>query len=194
MDAGFGHYKATGIVLVLAGLILRYLQAKAKVVYWVAHDFLFNMPNPTDAKLPNLLLRTHSITVQNIGGKAAELIEIAHTGRPDFFMLSPARDYEEVTTRAGDHIMRVDNLGAGEHFTIEFLTYAQLPTFLYIRSKSGPANLISIYPQRVFPKWFQRLSIVLFLVGAGLITFWLIRLLVFLYLMLFPNGTPPISP
>ncbi len=129
-----------------------------------------------------------------MGGKAAELIEIAHTTKPDFFMLSPARDYEEVTTRPGHHIMRIANLGAGEYFIIEFLSYVQLPTFLYIRSKSGPANLISTIPQRVFPKWFQRLSIALFLAGAVLVTFWLVRLLVFLYLVLFPKGTPPMSP
>lgn len=194
MEAGLGHYIATGIVLVLAGLLLRYLQAKARVVYWSAHDFLFNIPNPTDANLSNLLLKTHAITIQNIGGKAAELIEIAHTAKPDIFMLSPARDYEEVTTKAGHHIMRVANLGPGEHFIIEFLSFTQLPTFLYIRSKDGPANLISTIPQRVFPKWFQSSSIALWLAGAVLVTFWLIRLLVFLYLMLFPKGTPPTSP
>ena len=181
MEAGLGHYTATGIVLVLAGLLLRYLQAKTKVVYWVAHDFLFDMPNPTDANSPNVLLKTHAITIQNMGGKAAESIEIAHTAKPDIFMLSPARDYEEVTTKAGHHIMRVANLGPQEFFTIEFLSYTQLPTFLYIRSKDGIAFTIPIQAQRVFSKWIQVFIGGLILAGAALLVFWLIRLAVILY-------------
>jgi len=185
MDSlGLGHYIATAIVLIVVGLMLQRLQARASVVYWVAHNFLFKLPNldpATAERHPNFLLYTHAITIQNIGRKPAESVEIAHTARPDFFMLQPALNYKEPTDPAGNHIIRVPNLGPQEFFTIEFLSYKQLPTFLYIRSKDGTAYTIPIQAQRVFPKWLQVFFGGLMVAGAALLVFWLIRLVVILY-------------
>lgn len=170
-----GHIIATIIALVLSGVILQYLQRKANVVYWYAHQFLFRLEQGKVA------LYTHALTIQNLGGRAAESIEIAHTAKPDFFKLQPALAYHEETTPAGDHIIRIPTLGPKEVFTVEFMSYKQLPTFLYIRSKEGPANVIPIRAQQIFPTWFNALVVTLTIIGAGFIFFWLSRLLVFLY-------------
>lgn len=157
---------------------MQYLRPKVRVVYWVAHLFGFDLPE-------GLRLFTHAITIQNLGSKSAESIEIAHNGKPDLFKLQPALSYEEETTPAGDHIIRVPNLGPKEFFTIEFLGYKQLPNFLYVRSKDGAASLIPIFLIQALPKWVYTLVAVLMAAGAGLIIFWLVRLLDYLYGLLF---------
>ncbi len=163
-------YVATGIVSVIVGLLLRHLEPKSKVVGWSPHRFLFNLVDPP------IILFTHAHTVQNIGRKAAEDIEIFHRSRPDFFKLEPALNYEEYITPAGEHVVKIPNLGPKEFFTIEFLTYkaAYLPELLYIRTKDGQSEFIAIQPQRIFPRWFRYLVALFIWIGIGFSVYWLI--------------------
>lgn len=162
-------YVATGVVSLLVGLALRELESKVKIVYWSPHQFLFQIPTP------RLDLFTHSITIQNIGRKAAEHVEIIHKRRPDFFKLQPALDYEESATPAGEHVVRVKSLGPKELFTIEFLSYATVPELQLIRSKAGQATSIPIQFYRVFPRWYRAILIGLFFIGLGFVIYWLLR-------------------
>jgi len=75
MDSLTG-YVATGLDMLIVGLLLRELEPRVKVVWWSPHQFQFQLPQP-----PNILL-THAITIQNIGRKKAEGIEIVHTSNP----------------------------------------------------------------------------------------------------------------
>jgi len=162
-------YVATGIISLAVGLALRALEPKVKIVWWSPHQFLFQLQQP------QLVLLTHAITIQNMGRKTAEGIEIVHKSKPDFFKLQPALDYEESTTPAGEHVVRVKSLGPKEFFTIEFLSYATLPELLFIRSSAGHAKPIQIQPQRVFPRWFNLLATLLILIGFGFLVYWLLK-------------------
>jgi len=162
-------YVATGVVTFVAGWALKTLEPKVKIVWWSAHQFLFQLTNPA------LALFTHAITVQNVGRKTAEAVEIVHKARPDFFKLQPALDYEEKTTPAGEHVIRVQSLGPKEFFTIEFLSYVSIPELLFIRSETGHALPIQIQPQRIFPYWLRLILNGLIFVGFGFVVYWLIR-------------------
>lgn len=168
-------YVATGVVSLAVGLALRALEPKVKIVWWSPHQFLFQL------KQPQVALLTHAITIQNIGRKTAEGVEIVHKSRPDFFKLQPALDYEESTTPAGEHVVRVKSLGPKEFFTIEFLSYATLPELQFIRSAAGHAQPIQIQPQRVFPRWWNALAALMFLIGVGFVVYWLLRAGLFLF-------------
>lgn len=137
---GLVGYIATGAVSLAVGLLLRSLEPKSKIVWWQSHNFRFNM------REPNLTLHTHSYTIQNLGRKLAENVEVVHRSRPDHFQLQPALDYQEVTTPNGEHILRVPNLGPKEFCSIEFLSYKTLPELLYVRSAAGHGELINILP------------------------------------------------
>lgn len=167
-------YIATGVVSLLVGLALRSLEPKVKILWWSPHQFLFQLTQP------NLSLLTHAITIQNIGRKAAEGVEIVHKKRPDFFKLQPALDYAEDTTPAGEHIIRVGSLGPKEFFTIEMLSYVSIPELLFIRSEAGHAQVIQIQPQRIFPRWLNYLFLVLQVIGFGFVIYWLLRMGIFL--------------
>jgi len=193
MDPLIG-YVVAGVVSLLVGLGLRELEPKVKLVYWASHNFLFQIPTtpgtPTATSQSQqqtstqTALLTHSITVQNQGRRNTENVEIAHQRRPDFFQLQPALSYREITNPSGEHIVRVESLGPQEWFTIEFLSYATIPTLLYIRSPAGQAELIQVQGQKIYPKWVIMTAILLIGTGLGFIAFWLIRGLISLYQIL----------
>lgn len=166
-------YAATAVVMLIVGLLLRELEPKAKVVYWTPHQFLFQLTTP------QVSILTHAITIQNVGRKLAEGIEIVHKNKPDFFKLQPALDYEEDTTPAGEHVIRVKSLGRREFFTIQFLSHITVPELQYIRSTAGQAQPILTQFFRVYPKWVYTLLWILILVGSGFLTYWLVRVGIF---------------
>jgi hypothetical protein len=85
-----------------------------------------------------------------------------------------------MTTTHGEHIIRVKTLGPKEFFTLQLLSYKTIPILLNIRSKEGAAQAIQIQPQRIFPKWFQILSVGLLLIGLGFVVYWVIMALIFI--------------
>ncbi len=173
MDSLTG-YVATGLDMLIVGLLLRELEPRVKVVWWSPHQFQFQLPQP-----PNILL-THAITIQNIGRKKAEGIEIVHTSKPSFFQLQPPLNYVESYTPQGEHIVRVDSLGQKEFFTIQFLSMLPVPQLLYIRSTAGHAQAIQTQFQRVFPKWFNLFAVSMMLIGLAFITYWILLMGIFI--------------
>ncbi|MDP3025116.1 MAG: hypothetical protein Q8O10_06240 [candidate division Zixibacteria bacterium] len=171
-------YIFTGIVLLIVGYLSHYLQPKSKVVSWMHHRFLFDGVDITD---PPVTFATLAYTIQNVGRKAAEDIEIVHKSKPNFFKLEPVLNYEQCTTPSGEHVVKIPSLGPKEFFTIEYLVYrVPIPELLHIRSKDGPSAFINIQPTRIFPKWFQ-LAVGFFLfVGIGFSAYWLIMAVIFI--------------
>jgi hypothetical protein len=168
----------TGVVSFAVGFALKYVEPKSKLVWWSPHNFLFTIQVVPDK--PKLELFTHALTIQNLGRKPAEQIEIVHRLRPDHFKLQPSLDYEEDYTPDKEHIIRVPSLASKDFFSIEFLAYVRLPELLYIRSRDGHAQFITIQPQRVFPKWLNILSMIFTLIGFGFTIYWLINAIYFI--------------
>jgi hypothetical protein len=167
-------YIATGVVSLIVGILTRYLEPKSRIVYWSPHNFLFELKDPP------VLLQTNSLTIQNLGGKSAENIEIIHKVKPDFFQLSPPISFVEETNTKGEHIIRINSLGSKEFITLQLLSYKTAPILLNVRSKEGAAELIQIQLQRVFSAWIRVLFIFLEFVGAGFLVYWLIKAVIFI--------------
>lgn len=163
-------YVATGVATFAAGLLLRSLEPKVRLVYWYPHNFLFQLRDPS------VTLQTNSLTVQNLGRKAAEGIEILHKTKPDFFQLFPALPYEEGVLETGEHFIRIANLGPREFFTLQLLSYKTVPLILNVRSSAGPGKLVQIRLQLQRHKSVQLAALILILLGLGTAVYWLIRL------------------
>lgn len=171
---GFGSEIATGVVMLIVGLLLRQLEPKSKLAYWLPHNFVFNL------KEENVVLRTDSLTLQNLGRKTATDVEIIHQTRPDFFQFSTAVAFEESENPNGEHVIRVKHLGPKEFFNLQLMSYKTQPRLLNIRSAEGPATEIQIQLQRQIPKWLQKVAVVLLLVGAGFILYWVVESVIYL--------------
>jgi hypothetical protein len=165
-------YVATGVVSVAVGLLLRELAPKVRLVFWVPHSFVFEIPIPDN---PVAHLVTHAITIQNIGRKTAQDLEIVLRRRPDFFKLQPALDYVESDTPAGEHVIRLRSLGPREFFTFEFLSWASHPEITAIRCLEGPALPITVQAFRPWSRWALLVGWGLMLTGFGFWFFWLLR-------------------
>jgi hypothetical protein len=168
-------YIATGVVSLIVGIILRSLEARPKLVFWQPHYALFQIPGQNV-----ITIQTDSITVQNLGRKSAEDVEIIFKSKPDHFMLIPPINYKEETMPTGGFLIRIDSLGAKEFFTLHLLSYATLPRVDLIRSKAGPAEPIPFQMQRKFPRWFQLLLAFILIVGLSFTLYWIIKAVIFI--------------
>jgi hypothetical protein len=168
-----GHI-ATVIVGIVVGIILMLLQPKARILYWFPANFFF------DLKDRNVRIQTNTLTIQNTGRKTAENIEIIHKTKPDFYQFYPPVVYQEEYNLTGEHILRLENLGPKEHTTLQLLSYLTPPVFLNVRCKDCLAELISIQPQRVVPKWQKALAGLMLFIGLGFSCYWLIRAVIFI--------------
>ena len=185
-------YIATFLVAIAVAYFSQFLLPNVRLRYWMPLNFLYIIPanqlGPQAAPAPAqpspaipFQLLTHSITVQNFGRKSADRVEIVHRRRPDFFQFYPSLNYQEVTTPAGEHILRIDSLAPKEWFTIQFLSYLNRPELLYIRSAAGQASLMPWMYVRRYPRWVIHSLSMLTLIGSGFCAYWVIRAAVFLF-------------
>ena len=171
---GIAGYIAIGVVSLIVGLVLRSLEARPKIVYWQPHYAFFEVPNP------KVILQTDQINIQNLGRKTAEEVEIIFKKKPDFFQFTPPIAFGEEETPNREFIIRIPNMGAKEYVILHILSYATIPHVDSIRSKSGPGELIPFQVQRIYPRWFQLLTLSLIFVGFGFTLYWLIRAVIFI--------------
>jgi hypothetical protein len=175
MDSLAG-YVATATVSVAAGYALQFLAPRAKVVFWAAHHFGFQVPAlPPGIPVP-VTLTTSAITVQNIGRVRAENIEVAHDRRPDMFSIYPTLAFTE-SQQQGLHIIHLPGLGPKEWFTLELLNTGLQPPaqFLYVRSRDGHAQPIPMLFQRALPTWQIYVGWAIWITGAGFLLYWIVR-------------------
>ncbi len=104
-----------------------------------------------------------------------------HRKPPDFFQFYPSLNYTQSTTPAGEHVLRVNSIASKEWFSIQFLSYLNVPELLYIRSTAGHASLMPWMVVRKLPLWVIQLFRILILIGSGFCAYWLIEAGVFLF-------------
>ncbi|MBI1803245.1 MAG: hypothetical protein HY033_00455 [Ignavibacteriae bacterium] len=173
----------SALFTLLVGWILRFVIPKSRLVWWVSHDFQFILPPPggSDPSIQPFPLKTHALTIQNIGTEIAHGIEIAHRTKPDLFKLNPERIYSEPPIPSGEHLLTIPSIAPGEFITIEFLSYGVYPQLLYVRSDWGHARKIDIQPQQVMPKWAARIYQILLYAGIYFVAYWVIRIILYFY-------------
>ena len=171
---GLAGYVVIGVVSLVVGILLIYLQPKAKVMYWSPHSFLFNLTRE------NVVLQTDALTIQNVGRKAAENVELVLDREPDFFQFAPAVNHTTETLQNNQYIIRIPSLGPSEHVTLQLLSYTRVPQLLNLRSSAGQASPMPFQIQRLFPTWFNGLVVVLFFFGLGFSAYWLIKSVIFI--------------
>ncbi|ERS84829.1 hypothetical protein Q672_18015 [Marinobacter sp. EVN1] len=168
-------YIVTGLVSLSVGLLLQRFQARPNLKYFLPGTFLFDVTDP------KVSIRTDSLTIQNFGRKAAQNIEIIHKERPDHFQFSQAMGFEEEHAPDGSHITKISSLGPKEFINIQYLSHIKPPVLLNVRSEDGPAKLIQVQFQRLYPQWFNFSAAALLLVGLGTILYGIVKLGIKLY-------------
>lgn len=164
-----GSYIATIVASLIVGYLSRYVEPRSKLLGWSTHHFAFNIPNQ------NATLQTNSLTIHNVGRRSAEGVAIVYKSKPDFFKFWPSVGYRESTNPNGEFVVTIDSLGSKEWVFVQHLNYTSPLDIRSIRWKEGQIRWVQVMPQRVWPSWIRRLMAVVFIVGLGTITYWLLR-------------------
>ncbi len=172
MDPILGHV-LTGLVALVVGLALQRFADKPKLQYFIPGTFVFDMNDP------KVTLQTDSLTLQNAGRKSATNIELVHRERPDHFQFSQAISYTEDENPNGEYLIKIASLGPKEFLNIQYLSHIKPPVLLRVRSDQGPAQLIQVQFQPIYPKWLTSVVAVLMFSGFGLLLYWAVRLAFF---------------
>ncbi|WP_175949572.1 hypothetical protein [Burkholderia vietnamiensis] len=168
----------TGVVGLVFWLIQRRLEPASNLGYWIPHSFLFNVPL-NNVPQP-LALQVATLTVQNLGRKSAESLEIVHAVKPDHFQLHPKRAYDERQAPDGAHIISIESLGPKEVLQIQLLAYSQPPNLVGVRSKDGAAKQVRFQIIRALPRPVVMLFQTCMLIGALAILYWIVRAIIFI--------------
>lgn len=167
----------TGVVgLVFLG-IQRVFAPGARLGYWIPHDFTFRVPLPNQPQPLNV--QTATLTVQNLGRKTAEDVEITHRTKPDHFQLNPPRTFVETTGADGTYTINVGSLGPKEFLQMQVFSHITSPSLAGVRSKEGPAKSVRFQIIRQFSKPFLFGVRVCMIVGALTIFYWIVRAALF---------------
>lgn len=169
MDIVLG-YVATGLVSLIVGYLLSHLEPRARIGYWFPHSSYFFLEEH------DISIQTGTLTVQNLGRKKAEDVQLVFSQRPDFFQITPPLPYSEEESTDGNYVIGFSMLGPKEVVSLQILGFTQFPALMNLRSSAGSAESVQIQMQRVYPQWLNMTALALMLVGLAAIIYLLIRL------------------
>ena len=119
-------------------------------------------------------INTHAVVIRNDGNKTATNVRISHNVLPDV-KIYPETDYRIMDLPSGGRELLIPRITPKKDYTISYLYFPPI-TYSDIRanieSDAGPAKVIDVRLQRIFPWWFNLLCLIA--VILGLVTFFYI--------------------
>lgn len=170
------------IVAVLGTLLATYLAywltGKPRLYVYSPSSTGFQLPPPQEGSQP-LAIRAGQVIVQNAGRKSANKVQLmAQPGwQPWGYTIVPNIDHEIRNGPRGEWLMEIPYVGPRETVTVQLLNGPNIDT---VRSLEGPAKVVDVIHQRVFPKWFNRTALTMMLVGFATIIYGLVRFVMYI--------------
>ena len=166
------------IITVLGTLLAAYLGywliGKPRLYVYSPLSTGFQLPAPQEGS-QSVSIRAGQVIVQNAGRKSAHKVQLlAQPGwQPWGYTIVPNIDHEIREGPKGAWLMEIPFLGPAETVTVQILNGPNIDT---VRSLEGPAKVVSVIHQRVYPKWFNATVLLLFFVGFATTCYGLIAL------------------
>jgi len=161
--AEFWPILTTALVTLGATYLAYWLIGKPRLIAFSPNSTSFQLQQ-TQESAPPIFVRAGQVVLQNGGRKSANKVQLtAQLGpAPWGYNIVPPLDHKVITGARGEWILEIPYVGPGEIITIQVLNGPQIET---IRSIEGPAKIVPVLHQRIFPAWFNRLVLILTLVG-----------------------------
>lgn len=156
----------TAAVTLTGAWFTYWLVGKPRLIAFSPNSTSFQL-NPTQPGSPPMAITAGQVIVQNNGRISATDVQIvAEPGiMPWGYNIVPAVDHQVRTGSRGEWILELDYLGPGENSTVQILNGPQIAS---VRAKEGPARAVPVVHQRLYPRWFN--GVVVMLMAVGLIT------------------------
>jgi hypothetical protein len=177
------------LVPFVGALIANIFRARAKLI-WSEHnsrvmlseEFIHVEVGPPQRR--QLIIRTSSLFIQNLGRDAATDVEIVLNWKPQHLNIWPQRHYEQKENPEGRLIIQLANFAPKEFLGIDVLTVnSDMPALIQVRSAQGVATQIKTIQQPIHPKWKIGLVLYLMFMGAVATVYAVITLLQILVLI-----------
>jgi len=165
------------ILTLLGGAVLnRFLERKAKLITYLGHASVFEI-HPTPGTTEHV--HTHSIVVNNAGGKAANNVRISHHQLPNYYIFPAIPHRVEDVPQGGKDIV-IPLMVPGQQITVSYL-YTPPVTWNLInegtRSDEGFARVQNVIQTRQFSTKVNYFFAYLMIAGAAATLYLLIVLL-----------------
>lgn len=140
-----------------------WLAGKPRLIAFSPSSTNFQL-QPAQAGQQPIFIRAGQVTVQNSGRKSASRVQFtAQLGpEPMGYNIVPNVDHAVRQGTRGEWILELEYLGPGEVVTVQILNGPPIDT---VRSQEGPAKVVPVVHQRVFPRWINVTALLLILVG-----------------------------
>jgi hypothetical protein len=166
---------ATALSSFLVAYFAYWLIGKPRLYVYSPPSTGFQLPPQQQDSQP-IALRAGQVVVQNAGRQSANKVQLmAQPGwQPWGYTIVPNVDHEVRTGPKGEWLMEIPYIGPRETVTVQILNGPNIDT---VRSLEGPARVVDVIHQRVFPKWVNALMLVLVLVGFVTLIYGAVRLI-----------------
>lgn len=158
--------RAIAVALVITGLTAiagRIFAARPRIQWGVTNNNHFILPLPNGQLLSTYV---RNITVANQGRKVAENVEVVLNFEPQHLEHFPHLPITETKNKDGRHVVTIARLNPKEFVNFSMLSAnGELPLVTYVRCSGYSAKQVNIAPQRVAPKWFIAVALLLILIG-----------------------------
>jgi hypothetical protein len=171
------------IITVMGTLFAAYLGywliGKPRLYVFSPNSTGFQLPAPEGSGQP-IAIRAGQVIVQNGGRKSANKVQLmAQPGPlPWGYTIVPNINHQILSGPKGEWLMEIPYIGPREVVTVQILNGPNIDT---VRSLEGPAKVLDVIHQRLFPKWVNWVVGSLMLLGLGTVAYGIIVLLAVLF-------------
>jgi hypothetical protein len=169
------------IVAVAAGwLIHRLTTRNAQLVSYMSH--VQSVTIPAQAQVQRTNVSTFSLFLWNQGNAPAKHVEVGHYFLPDHSVY-PDVARTNVSTPGGGTAIQIHAIPPKVLVVITYLLLnisPATPVVSHVNYDLGPARLIQVNLQRIFPKWLSISFAILAFLGIYTLVGWLLRGVAFL--------------
>jgi hypothetical protein len=164
---------ATALVTLGATYLAYWLAGKPRLIVFSPNSTAFEL-KPSQEGAPPIFIRAGQVVVQNAGRMSASRVQFtAQLGpAPWGYNIVPAVDHAIRTGARGEWILEIPYVGPGEVITLQVLNGPIIDT---VRSLEGPAKLVPVMHQRIYPKSFNVAALILTVVGLATVCYALYR-------------------
>ncbi|MEJ1382019.1 MAG: hypothetical protein RPT95_13815 [Candidatus Sedimenticola sp. (ex Thyasira tokunagai)] len=162
------------IAVFVGAAISRYLSERERLIAYYGHVASHTLNSVIEGEEVKQI-NTHAVVVRNNGNKTAKNVRITHNVLPNI-KIYPDTDYQVNDLPSGGKELVIPQITPKREYTISYLyfppvTYNQISSV--IESDAGPAKIVNVRLQQIFPRW------VYFLVGSSM----LLGLIAFIYIV-----------
>lgn len=140
-----------------------------RIVIYFGHTSAFTIHSDQSNSAAPFTFHTHTLIIRNLGRAAANNVRVGHLIWPDYFDVQPPTQHRvEDVPKSNTKEIVIDKMVPRDEVHISYLYDPQLTWHQIhssVKSDEGGATGWRVGLQRVFPKWFNAMSLAFYVIG-----------------------------